>query len=75
MISVTLRVKDLSPGTEGGCEMVITEDMDRGRPGPVSAQFPLSAASKNGEAKYSTSLCALHVSMYEIIATRTASTN
>jgi hypothetical protein len=33
------------------------EDMDGGRPvSAVSAQFPLSAASKKGDAKYKTSL-------------------
>jgi len=37
--------------------MVTTEDMDDGL--PVSRQLPLKAAWKNGEAKYSTSLCAL----------------
>ena len=37
--------------------MVIIEDMDAGR--PVSAQSPLSAAWKNGDAQYKTSLCAL----------------
>ena len=37
--------------------MVMTEDMDSGR--PVSAQFPLSAAWKNGDANQRTSLCAL----------------
>jgi hypothetical protein len=36
---------------------VIIEDMDAGR--PVSAQSPLSAAWKNGDAQYKTSLCAL----------------
>ena len=35
----------------------MTDDMDSGR--PVSAQFPLSAAWKNGEANQRTSLCAL----------------
>lgn len=47
----------LLPGTEGGWEMVMTEDIDGGR--PVSSQPPLKAASKNGEAKKRTSLCAL----------------
>src|SRR5271170_2430382 len=37
--------------------MVMTEDMERGR--PVSAQFPLSAAWKNGDANQRISLCAL----------------
>ena len=37
--------------------MVIIEDMDAGR--PVSAQSPLSAAWKNGDAQYKTCLCAL----------------
>ena len=37
--------------------MVMTEDIESGR--PVSAQFPLSAAWKNGEANQRTSLCAL----------------
>lgn len=39
--------------------MVIIEDMDAGR--PVSAQSPLSAAWKNGDAQYKTSLCALEI--------------
>ena len=39
--------------------MVMTEEMDCGRPVLVSAQLPLRAASKNGEAKKRTSLCAL----------------
>ncbi len=37
--------------------MVMTEDMEGGR--PVSAHSPLRAASKKGDAKYNTSLCAL----------------
>ena len=37
--------------------MVMIDDMDAGR--PVSAQSPLSAAWKNGDAQYKTSLCAL----------------
>ena len=36
---------------------MITEDIESGR--PVSAQFPLSAAWKNGEENQRTSLCAL----------------
>jgi len=47
----------MSPGLEGGCEIVITDDIDGGR--PVSAQLPLRAASKKGDAKNSTSLWAL----------------
>ena len=47
----------LFPGSEGGWEIVIIEDMDAGR--PVSAQSPLSAAWKNGDAQYKTSLCVL----------------
>jgi hypothetical protein len=47
-----------SPGTAGGCDMVITEDVDTGLP-EVSAQSPERMASKNGEAKYRISLCAL----------------
>lgn len=47
----------LFPGSEGGWEIVIIEDMDAGR--PVSAQSPLRAAWKNGDAQYKTSLCAL----------------
>ena len=39
----------LSPGLGGGCEIVITDDVDSGL--PVSAQSPLKAAWKNGEAK------------------------
>ena len=39
----------LSPGFGGGCEMVMTDDVDSGL--PVSAQSPLKAAWKNGEAK------------------------
>jgi hypothetical protein len=35
----------------------MTEDIESGR--PVSAQFPLRAAWKNGEANQRTSLCAL----------------
>lgn len=54
---------DLLPGTEGGWAIVMTEETDDGRPAcvsrSVSAQPPLSAASKNADAKYRTSLCAL----------------
>ena len=38
---------------------MMTEDMDSGR--PVSAQFPLRAAWKKGEANQRTSLCALRM--------------
>lgn len=48
----------LLPGSEGGWEMVIMEDIDAGR--PVSAQSPLRAALKNGDAQYKTSLWALN---------------
>lgn len=36
---------------------MITEDIEGGR--PVSDQLPLNAASKNGDEKNNTSLCAL----------------
>jgi hypothetical protein len=57
VISVGVSMMPFSPGMEGGCEIVITEDIDCGL--PVSAQLPLSAASKKGDAKMRTSLCAL----------------
>jgi hypothetical protein len=41
----------------------MTEDIESGR--PVSAQFPLRAAWKNGEANQRTSLCALSRSHHE----------
>lgn len=46
------------PGSEGGWDIVMTEEMDSGLR-PVSDQLPLRAASKNGEAKNKTSLWAL----------------
>ena len=42
---------------------MIIEDMDAGR--PVSAQSPLSAAWKNGDDQYKTSLCALEGLIYD----------
>jgi hypothetical protein len=48
--------------------MVMTEDMDSGR--PVSAQFPLSAAWKNGDANHRTSLCALYTAAVVASAAR-----
>ena len=54
-------------GSEGGWEIVITEETDWGR--PVSDQLPLRAASKNGEAKKRTSLCALFVESTRLVGT------